>query len=85
MNTKREVLVDAGTLRVWWVPQVPGEAFHANVSSVDEARLLLPTLARYDAFQYENHIKPDYCNAGGLEIFEDGQWIAWVDENGDEL
>ena len=52
-------------------PQVPMNSFHVSVRSVREALLLLDTLAYYDLFQYENNIKPDYCNAGGLEIFED--------------
>ena len=55
-----------------------------------EAKLLLDTLALYDKFQYENEVKPDYdyCNAGGLEIFdpEDEEWIEWFDtETGEDI
>lgn len=74
-----------GSLRVWWIPQVPMKPFHVAVNSVHEAKLLLDTLAKYDAFQLENNIKPDYSNAGGLEIFKDGEWCDWVDEDGNDI
>lgn len=77
--------IDYGT---WWVPQVPMESFEVKVDSVKEAGLILETLARYDLFQYENKIKPDYANAGGLVMFDpedatdspDGIWVDWCDE-----
>lgn len=71
-----------GALKIWWIPQVPGEAFEVEVGSLEQADLLLTTLARYDAFQFDHNIKPDYCNAGGLLCFEGGEWSEWWDENG---
>jgi hypothetical protein len=79
-----------GELRLWWIPQVPGKVFRAPVASVLEARLLYDTLADYDAFQFKNRIKPDYANAGGLEVFDDeddtdgpgGSWYEWEDQDG---
>ena len=67
-------------LRVWWIPQVPMKAFHYNVNSVEDACILCDCLADYDLFQYKNNIKPDYCNVGGLQVFEDGLWLDWYDE-----
>jgi len=64
-------------LRVWWMPQVPMESFYVSVKNEYEAAELLDTLARYDQFQYENNIKPDYSNAGGLEMKVDGEWVDW--------
>lgn len=76
-----------GDLQVWWIPQVPGEAFTVPVSSVREGVFILDVLAKYDEFQYENNIKPDYCNVGGLNVWEadcDGEgnpgWNDWYDE-----
>lgn len=71
-----------GDLRVWWIPQVPGKPFHQEVDNLKEAKLLLTTLARYDAFQFENRIKPDYANAGGLLVYdtdmeEGGEWVDY--------
>ena len=77
----------AKKLRVWWIPQVPGKPFRVEVASVAEGVKLMNVLADYDAFQFKNHIKPDYSNAGGLEVWDensDGEgkadWVSWSDE-----
>lgn len=70
----------AGDLRVWWVPQVPLKSFLVPVSSVEEAAKVMNVLADYDIFQFENKVKGDYCNAGGLQVFDDGEWMDWFDE-----
>jgi hypothetical protein len=67
-------------LRVWWIPQVPGKPFYVDVSSVEEGVKIMDVLAGYDQFQLDNNIKPDYANAGGLSIFEDGEWVDWYDD-----
>lgn len=69
-------------LRVWWIPQVPMKAFHYPVNSVKEGAILLDVLAKYDLFQYVNNVKPDYANAGGLQMWEDGEWVDWEDGEG---
>lgn len=75
-----------GDLRVWHIPQVPGKPFHVYVDTPQEAQRLVNVLAQYDLFQYENRIKPDYCNASGLEEYlsDDGYgnpgWCEWCDE-----
>lgn len=75
-------------LKVWWVPQIPGKAFEVAVSSIEEGKKLLDVLADYDQFQYENGIKPDFCNAGGIvryEHFEDDDEPSWVDVPDEEM
>lgn len=74
-----------GSLRLWWIPQVPGKPFYVDVTTIAGAMLVYGTLARYDAFQYENFIKPDYSNAGGLEVYENGERSEWYDEYGCDL
>jgi len=79
-----------GELRVWWIPQVPMKSFNVPVKTLAEAKLVLDTLAQYDLFQYEENIKPDFSNAGGLSVFDSkdktdsdfGSWVDWYDENG---
>ncbi len=86
-----------GDLRVWWIPQIPGRSFHVpcgnthNPDSYRIARILLDTLARYDQFQLDHNIKPDYSNAGGLQVYctnkeIDGcpDWIDWLDSQDGE-
>jgi len=76
-------------LRIWWIPQVPGKPFYVAVDSVKEGVKIMDVLAEYDIFQYENNIKPDYSNAGGLEMFDpddtedgpDGSWVDWYDKD----
>ena len=75
-------------LRVWWIPQIPMTSFKVEVRSLREGRLLLNTLAKYDQFQLDHNIKPDYSNAGGLQVFNednDNEWTDWWSEDGDEF
>jgi hypothetical protein len=69
-------------LKVWWIPQVPMKPFEVDISSVLEGVKIMQVLADYDRFQFENNVKPDYCNAGGINQWneEDQQWESWYDE-----
>lgn len=75
-----------GDLQVWWIPQVPMKAFTVDVSSIEEGVKVMQTLARYDAFQFEHKVKPDYCNAGGIRRWCENSgygepgWEDWYDE-----
>lgn len=84
-------------LRVWHIPQVPMKAFTVEVQSVEEGVRLMNALADYDIFQYENNIKPDYCNANGLQIWDEimtdeemadmelkDRWVDWYSEYFDD-
>lgn len=75
----------AATLRVWWIPQIPMKAFKVDVESVQQGKFLLDALAKYDLFQYENNVKPDYCNMGGLSVLEDdGEWLDLTEDEVDD-
>lgn len=67
-------------LKVWWIPQIPGKPFEAEVSSVHDGVRLMDILAEYDKFQFEHNIKPDYSNVGGLQMLENGEWVDWYDD-----
>ena len=67
-------------MRVWWIPQVPMKSFKVEVKTIEEAIKVMDILAFYDIFQFENKVKGDYSNIGGVEIFEDGKWSDWYDE-----
>ncbi|HEA1420265.1 TPA: hypothetical protein RVE58_001342 [Escherichia coli] len=67
--------------------------FIVEVASVEEGVRLMDALADYDAFQYDNNIKPDYCNANGLEMWDESltdedlsemgltdRWVDWYSE-----
>ena len=75
-------------LRVWWIPQVPMESFTVEVRNLREARLLLNTLAKYDQFQLDHNVKPDYTNTGGVHVFNqdgDNEWTDWWSDDGEEF
>lgn len=72
-------------LRVWWISQVPGNAFEWPVADLAQAELLLDALAAYDDFQYGENVKGDYSNTGGLQIFDGSDWIDWEDEDSDDF
>jgi hypothetical protein len=65
-------------LRVWHKPQIPCKSFETPVRNLAEAALLLDTLARYDAFQLEENIKPDYSNVNGV-VFKNNKTGEWED------
>ena len=69
-------------LSIWHIPQVPMKAFRVEVKDLEQAKLLLDTLANYDIFQFENKVKPDYCNAQGLSVWDElaQEWTDWEDE-----
>lgn len=75
------------TLRIWWIPQVPMDAFYQQVSTPKEAKAMLELLACYDQFQFENNVKPDYSNAGGLQEYDQDEhaWIEWENGNGENI
>lgn len=73
-------------VRVWWIPQIPGDPFHVTVPDLDTGILVANALAEYDLFQYEHKVKPDYANAGGIEYRVDGgEWDGFDYEDEDEL
>jgi Superinfection exclusion gene product 17 len=74
-----------GDLKVWWIPQVPMKAFEALVPDLATAAAILDVLADYDAFQFENNVKGDYCNTGGLTILRNGEWQDWESEDGEDF
>lgn len=69
--------------RVWWIPQIPGKPFTVTVDSITQGRWLCDVLADYDLFQYENKIKPDYANAGGVQERDDDGWFDVEDADQD--
>lgn len=74
-----------GDLRVWWIPQIPMNSFYVQVESIKEAMKILTVLADYDIFQYENKVKPDYSNVGGLHEWDGSDWIDYEDEEGKSI
>lgn len=77
-----------GDLRVWYMQMFDSrEIFYANASNADEAMDQLLTIYELTLFLYNNDQIPDYCNAGGIEVYEadgDGgfEWCEWYSDDG---
>ncbi len=81
-----------GDLRVWWIPQIPMKPFYYPVETPEEGAILCDALAKYDLFQFDHRIKPDYANVGGLQVLDedsDGEgtpgWVDWCSEDNIEF
>lgn len=70
--------------RVWWIPQIPMKAFYVEVDELKVAKMITEVLADYDLFQYENRVKPDYSNVGGIQVWSDDD-SEWLDLDDDEV
>lgn len=69
---------------VWHIPQIPGKPFTVETDNLVVAKLVLNVLADYDLFQFENKIKPDYANMGGIVVWsdDDGGYVDCEDDDG---
>lgn len=75
-----------GDLRVWYIPQVPMKAFFVPVPDLLTGALVLEALQQFSLFEYENRVKPDYSDAGGIVRWEtDGEGgFDWYEVDEDE-
>ena len=77
-----KVVIFMVKLRIYWIPQVPCKPFYVPIQSIKEGLKIITILSTYDAFQFENNIRPDYCNAGGVQMYDEKtkEWIDWEEE-----
>jgi hypothetical protein len=78
-------MTEKGELRVWWIPQIPMDSFYVKVESIKEAKKMLDVLARYDIFQFDNNVKGDYSNVGGIQEFDGTEWLDWESPEGESI
>lgn len=70
--------------RVWWIPQIPMPAFYYDVPDLAYGYTMLDVLAKYDLFQFENNVKGDYANTGGVQRWDPVE-DEWEEVDEDEL
>lgn len=68
-------------LKIWWIPNPDhgADPFEREVSSIEEAILLLNFIADYDLYLGDNLIS---SNIGGLMEFVDGEWLEYESPQG---
>lgn len=59
-------------------PQIPCNPFEVEFDTIQEALRLKDILADYDMFQYENRIKPDYCNMTAILAYDE-KYKEWYE------
>lgn len=85
-STSEQPAPKAGDIQVWYIPQVPAAPFFRPAANLVAAVELLDTLAAFSLFEFENKIKPDYADVGGVERYEDaGRGLEWIEVDEDEL
>ena len=68
-------------LRVWWITNLPNTRFEREVKDEVEAASILNLLADYNLHLGDLVTS----NAGGLIIYEDGEWMDWYDDDGQDI
>lgn len=77
---EKEGATEMSQLRVWWITNPPSEPEYLLVQSVEEAAEKLDQLAQRD-LRDPNVVS----NVGGLEIFEEGDWHEYYDDQGRDI
>lgn len=72
--------LNEGDLAVWWVRNPPRKAERYPVPHLEAAAAKLLELTKRDLAN-----SSVFANAGGLNIFENGEWVTWYDENGNDI
>lgn len=87
-DTSVETAGKEGDLRIWYAHLFDKpELFYLSVENPCDAAAQLLAIYELMLFLYENNQITDYCNAGGLEVYEsDGEggfeWCEWYSEDG---
>jgi len=63
--------------KAWYIPQVPMKPFEVERPTAVEAQAALDLITDFSIFEFENKVKPDYCDAGGVEEWDEAaqEWF----------
>lgn len=58
--------------------------YHKNVSSIEEAKIMIDAIANFVNAKVDEGVFPDHCSIAGLEEYdeEEKDWLTWYDEDG---
>lgn len=61
--------------------------YYKEVSSPEEAKLVIDSISSFVNAKVEEGIFPDHCSTAGLDVWDDEEndWITWYDEDGRDL
>ena len=69
--------------KVWYIPQIPMEAFEYETDSLTVAQSILEAISQFSLFEFYNNVKPDYADAGGLVVWDEDEQ-EWLDVDEEE-
>ena len=69
-------------LQVWHYPQIPCDPFKIDVKDEWEALKIGNILADHHLFLYNNNIIQDYSNAIEVVMYENGEWVSYINDEG---
>lgn len=60
------------------------ETYYQTVSSAEEAKLVIDSIANFINMKVDEGVFPDHCSVAGLEEYDedDEEWYDWYDEDG---
>ena len=63
------------------------EIYYEEVSSVEEAKAKIDSIAKFVNSKVDENVFPDHCSTAGLEEYdeEDNEWYTWYDEDGNDF
>ena len=64
--------------KVWYVPQVSMKAFEVECETAEQAQEALDLITNFSNFEFENNVKPDYSDAGGVVEWDETEQ-EWCD------
>lgn len=64
--------------KAWYIPQVPMKAFEAERGTAEEAQAALDLITDFSIFEFDNKVKPDYSDAGGVVVWDEYEQ-EWID------
>lgn len=79
-QTRFAMTAKPGDLRVWCIINPPAEPLHYPVKDPFHAMRLIDALADSQLL-----IPGIASNVFGLEVFKDGDWEEWENEDGDDI
>ena len=70
--------------KIWYIPQIPMAAFEREYDNLQTAKDVLNAVIGLSIFEFEHRVKPDYADAAGIAIWEDGEWCDLDEEEWDD-
>ncbi len=59
------------TYIAWYIPQIPGKAFEYHTDDRNDAYRVLGCLTAFSAFEFQQRVKGDCSDAGGVAVWDD--------------